>query len=153
MNKFRRRIARRTGRNRDGAAAVEAAIVFPLIALILLGSIDVGQSIYVAQVVNEASREGARRACRYETSSEDEVRAAVVNLINESFSAASNVGVRINFNDTDGNPIAGGDLSTITSGTEIAVQVAVDYDSVRWTSGFAGLGGSSIETTTVMRRE
>ncbi len=153
MKKSRRRINCRSGNDRRGAAAVEAAIVFPLIALILLGSIDVGQSIYVAQVVNEASREGARRACRYETSSEDEVRAAVVDLINESFSAASNVGVRINFSDTDGNPIAGGDLSAITSGTEIAVQVVVDYDSVRWTSGFAGLNGSSIETTTVMRRE
>jgi Flp pilus assembly protein TadG len=153
MKKLRRRSIRRTGRNRHGAAAVEAAIVFPLIALILLGSIDVGQSIYVAQVVNEASREGARRACRYETTSEDEVRSAVVDLINESFTAASNVGVRINFRDTDGNAIAGGDLSAITSGTEVAVQVVVDYDSVRWTSGFAGLSGSSIETTTVMRRE
>lgn len=153
MKKLRIHNKRTTDRSRLGAAAVEAAIVFPLIAMILLGSIDVGQSIYVAQVVNEASREGARRACRYETSSEEEVRAAVVDLINESFSAASNVGVRINFSDTDGNPIAGGDLSAIPSGTEVAVQVVLDYDSVRWTNGFAGLSGSSIETTTVMRRE
>lgn len=138
---------------RTGAAAVEAAIVLPVIALILLGSIDVGQSIYVAQVVNEASREGARQATRYDTKSEDVVRTTVREFVRGSFSGASDAALSVNFSTSTGNPIQSGDLSKVTSGSPITVQVVLDYDSVRWTPGFIGLGGRTIETTTIMRRE
>jgi Flp pilus assembly protein TadG len=138
---------------RTGAAAVEAAIVIPLIALILLGSIDVGQSVYVAQVVNEASREGARQACRFDTQSESEVRATVLRFVENSFSGISDSAVDINFSDAGGNGIASGNLSSVATGSPISVQVSLDYDAVRWTPGFLGLGARSIATTTTMRRE
>lgn len=138
---------------RNGAAAVEAAIVIPLIALILLGSIDVGQSVYVAQVVNEASREGARQACRFDTKSEETVRTTVRNFVRDSFSGLADASVEVNFSNNAGEAIPSGDLSTMSSGAPVTVQVVLDYDSVRWTPGFIGLGGRTIETTTIMRRE
>lgn len=138
---------------RRGVAAVEAAIVLPVIALILLGSIDVGQSVYVAQVVNEASREGARQACRYDTTSEDAVRTSVRDFLRSSFSGITDGDVAVNFNDSNGGAIPNGDLSLLSEGTPISVEVVLQYSAVRWTPGFAGLGGSAISTTTIMRRE
>ncbi len=143
----------RSNRMRNGAAAVEAAIVLPLIGLILLGSIDVGQSVYVAQVVNEASREGARQACRFDTTSEETVRTTVRDFVRGSFSGITDGAVEVNFSSGSGDAVPSGDLSALSTGSPITVQVILDYDAVRWTPGFIGLGGRTIETTTIMRRE
>lgn len=43
-----------------GAAAVEFALVLPLLLMIVLGTIDWGWYFYVSQVVTNAAREGAR---------------------------------------------------------------------------------------------
>ncbi|MCK5219206.1 pilus assembly protein, partial [bacterium] len=47
-------------KNQRGAAAVEFAIVLPLLALILFGTIDFALLFYNKQVLTNASREGAR---------------------------------------------------------------------------------------------
>jgi Flp pilus assembly protein TadG len=47
---------------RNGIAAVECAIVAPLLVLLLLGAIDLGQYVNVYQKVSDASRAGARIA-------------------------------------------------------------------------------------------
>lgn len=138
---------------RFGTAAVEAAIAIPLLVAILLGAVDVGQSVYVAQVINEASREGARQASRFETLSETEVSQTVRDFVRESLSASADAGLSINFTNSSGDPIPNGDLSTLSSGSLVSVQVVLSFDSVRWTPGFIGLSGRSIETTTIMRRE
>lgn len=49
----------RAARDR-GAAAVEFALVLPVLLLLVLGSIDWGYFFYVQQVVTNAAREGAR---------------------------------------------------------------------------------------------
>ena len=139
--------------DRKGAAVVEFAIVLPLIALILLGSIDVGQSIYVAQVVNEASREAARQAARFDTTSEDVVRTTVRSFSRNNFAGMSDAAVDVSFTNSAGDPIASGDLSAISSGSALSVQVALQYDSVRWMPGIPFFGGRTIATTTIMRRE
>jgi Flp pilus assembly protein TadG len=43
-----------------GAAAVEFAIILPLLVMIVFGIIDVGLLLYNKQVITNASREGAR---------------------------------------------------------------------------------------------
>jgi Flp pilus assembly protein TadG len=47
-------------RRSAGTAAVEFALVLPLLMLILLGGIDWGYYFFVAQVATNAAREGAR---------------------------------------------------------------------------------------------
>lgn len=48
--------------NQKGAAAVEFAIVLPLLVLLVFGSIEFGLLLYNKQVITNAGREGARRA-------------------------------------------------------------------------------------------
>jgi hypothetical protein len=43
-----------------GAAAVEFAVVLPLLVLLLFGSIEFGLLLYNQEVITNASREGAR---------------------------------------------------------------------------------------------
>jgi Flp pilus assembly pilin Flp len=49
-------------RDDAGAAAVEFALVFPLLLVMLIGIFEFGRAWNVHQVITDASREGARRA-------------------------------------------------------------------------------------------
>jgi Flp pilus assembly protein TadG len=55
----RHRTPARSGRER-GAAAVEFALVLPVLLLLVLGAIDWGWYFYLREVVTNAAREGAR---------------------------------------------------------------------------------------------
>ncbi len=49
-------------RNRSGQAAVEMALILPLMLLFILGILEFGQAWHLKHVVTGAAREGARRA-------------------------------------------------------------------------------------------
>jgi len=53
-------IVRRGRDDETGAAAVEFAIVLPLLLMLVLGGLDWGYYFFVAQVTTNAAREGAR---------------------------------------------------------------------------------------------
>lgn len=53
--------------NQKGAAAIEFAIMLPLLMLLIFGSIEFGLLCYNKQVIINAGREGARRAISGET--------------------------------------------------------------------------------------
>jgi Flp pilus assembly protein TadG len=57
MSRTRTRI-----RHRRGQALVEAALVLPLLLLVLVGIMEVGRAWNIHQVVTHAAREGARAA-------------------------------------------------------------------------------------------
>ena len=50
----------RTGNTEKGAVAVEFAVVLPLLAILLLGVMEVGSIVHDYQVLKNAAREGAR---------------------------------------------------------------------------------------------
>jgi hypothetical protein len=50
--------------NRGGAAAVEMALVFPLLMILMLGSVEVGNYFYNEHKLVKAVRDGARFAAR-----------------------------------------------------------------------------------------
>ncbi len=144
---------RHSKNNRHGAAATELALMLPLIAVILLGSIDAGQTIYVGQIINEASREGARQASRVGTVHENQVARAAFGYIQNSFPSLSNSSLTVSVADSEGNAIPGGDLTSVTAGSPVAVTVDLQYESVRWLKGLPTFNGQTISTTTQMRRE
>jgi Flp pilus assembly protein TadG len=49
-------------RDERGAAAVEFALVLPLLVVILFGILEFGRALHISHVVTDAAREGARRA-------------------------------------------------------------------------------------------
>lgn len=143
--------------SRDGAAAVECAIVAPLITFLVLGAIDVGQYANVYQKVSDASREGARVAARYQTATTSQVQAAVMDYLEQTSPGTSAPtlasAAQVTVTDAGGAAITGGDLTKIPSGTQLSVQVTLQYDPVRWIGTFNGLDGRQIAATTMMRRE
>ena len=55
----------RRGRGQEGSAAVEFAIILPVMLLLLLGALDMGHMYYMDHLITNASREGARYAAKY----------------------------------------------------------------------------------------
>lgn len=61
-------------RRERGAAAVEMAIVMPLLLLFVAGIIDLGRLLYVQTMVTNAAREGARMVALGYTNADATVR-------------------------------------------------------------------------------
>ena len=142
---------------RNGIAAVECAIVAPLLTLLVLGAIDVGQYANVCQKISDASREGARIAAHHDTATSSQVQAAVIGYLGEVASGTSSStftsAAQVVVTDEFGNAIPGGDLTQVATGSQVNVRVTLEYDPVRWHIGFKGLDGRQIVTTKMMRRE
>jgi hypothetical protein len=51
----------------EGVAAVELALIFPFLMLLVFGIIDFGHYWYIGHVMSDASREGGRYGTRYVT--------------------------------------------------------------------------------------
>ena len=62
-------------KNQNGAAAVEFALIIPLLVLLVAGILDVSLLVYNQQVITNASREGARAGI---TRAEDEAVTQIV---------------------------------------------------------------------------
>lgn len=142
---------------RRGASVVECAFVSPLLVLLLMGSIDVGQFANVYQKISDASREGARFAARYDTATVAQVEAVVNDYLENALSGTSAAtlasAVEVEVTDSEGAAIAGGDMTSIDSGSPINVTVSLQFDQVRWSDYLAILDGRTISLTTTMRRE
>lgn len=147
---------RLSNRRRRGAAAVELAVVSPILLLIAIGIIDVGQFVSVGQIVNNASREGARVAIRSDTEWVSEVEAVVLAYITDAIGGVSpdtiSSSLEVSVADEYGT-VSGGDLTTVSSGSEVSVQVAFDYGNIRWATNTFFSGITDIQATTTMRRE
>ncbi len=157
MISFKTRVSLIRARDRRGAAVVEFACVLPLLILIVLGTIGAGQFVNVAQIVTDASREGARQASRTTMTNESEVESAVQGFFAEAFPGVPtsdlNAALTVDVTDSLGAAIPDGDLTTIASGSSLSVQVTFEFDTVQWIAGSPIFSGQSIQTETVMRRE
>ena len=57
------RLCRRSTRDEGGQAAVEFALVLPFLLMMLIGIVEFGRAWNEHQVITDAARETARRAC------------------------------------------------------------------------------------------
>ena len=141
-------ISRRPRRDRErGAAAVEFALVLPLLLMVLLGAIDWGWYFFVREVAVNAAREGAR--------------AGSVNTVDAAGAEADAHAAAIGY--LAGLGLDAGSVAqttpTVTVGTATlhTVRVVVSYPVGSLTGftlpGFTSLVPATITVAAQMRRE
>ncbi len=130
---------------RPGAAAVEFAVVLPLLVLVLIGVWEVGRLIQLQQIMNNAARDGARLASQ----------ATIVN-IDGSNTEISLTGSSPNIEDSVRDYLRGAGIKNLdglqvtfeflegdTSATNpyqgiknqrFRVRVTLPYENLRWTN-------------------
>lgn len=125
---------------RRGTAAVEFALVAPLLFLLILGMIEFGRVLMVQQLITNASREGARRGV-LDGATTSEITTSVKNYL----TGASVAGATVTVNP---NP-----PSSAGFGEPVTVTVSVPFNQVTWLPKPMFLSGKTLSAQSVMRRE
>jgi Flp pilus assembly protein TadG len=113
---------------RSGVAAVEFAVIMPVMAFLIIGLWEVGRMVEVQQYLINGAREGARQASTG-VKTTAEVKQTVVTYLQQkglTFVAASNVTVTSVTNTGITDP------SLATQMDQFRVSVSVPFDSVKW---------------------
>ena len=143
--------------NRRGSVAVEAALIMPFLIIVTLGAIDISQYINLAQLVTNASREGARIASRHSTSTVSDVESVVTDYLSETCPQLTaeelDNALLVTVSDANGVAIPNGDLTALASGEEISVRVDFDFSVIRWLQGPDYSSGNVNVSETYCRRE
>lgn len=135
-----------------GAAALEFALVLPILLMLVFGTIDFGYMINRTTVLNNAAREGAREAIFNPdaTAIEDRVKVAAT----DTFDPAD-LTVTVTCRAADGTPCPGVDFTAEweEGGTAI-VHVLYTHDFLTPAPSVFGLGSSrNLSSTVEMRIE
>ncbi|MGI9518353.1 MAG: TadE family protein [Pirellulaceae bacterium] len=142
--------------NRRGGAALEAALIAPVMVFILISAIDIGQYINTAHIISNAAREGARAASRVDSRRVNDVSAAVMSYLGNSLPQMTDNQLEeatlIEVRDADGHPIPNDFLAGLDSGDSVSVRVRFDFNEIRWIHGFDYWNGQFKESTSVSRR-
>ncbi len=128
-------------RSRRGLSIIEAAIVFPLLLLFLLGVIEYGWMMLKNQELKNASRHGARVGVR-EIATNAQVTAAVDQIMGDAGMSGSGYVITL----------TPADVSTVAPGSTITVHISVPYANVGLTgTPFLPTPTSLIEETTMVK--
>ena len=133
-------LRRSHARRRTGAAAVEFAVIAPLMMLFTFGLIEIGRLMLVKEAAVQATREGAREAIRPTAAIEDVVAQVNAELALMSVDTAD---VQV-----QPNPLDSG-----APGSDVTVRVEIPTTSVSWVPGYFDFAAPNIVAETVMRRE
>lgn len=118
----------KSGQKRRGVAAVEFAVVMPVIVFLLIGVWEVGRMVEVQQCLVNGAREGARQASTG-VKTTDQVKAAVVSYLTSkglTTITTSNVTVTSVSNTSISDPTAA------TQMDQFRVTVTVPFNDIRW---------------------
>lgn len=132
--------APRAARSRRGTAAVEFAVVAPLLFAVVLGLVEFGRAIMVEQTLVSAARESCRVAVLAGTTKQDVIDRATASL---SAAGISNFTVTMNPDPP----------SSASEGTPVTVTITVSFNNITWLPVPIYLGGKNLTASSVMRRE
>ncbi|MDX1947680.1 MAG: TadE family protein [Pirellulaceae bacterium] len=127
-------------RNRRAAAAVEFAVVAPVFFLLVFGMIEYGRMVMVQQILTNASREGCRQAVL-----DGATTTAVQTTVNSYLTSGSISGATVTVSP---NPPSNAEF-----GDPVTVTVSIPFTQVSWLPSPMYLGGKTLTSSTVMRRE
>ena len=134
-------------KKQQGAAAVEFAIILPILTVLVFGIIEFGLALYDKAVITNASREGARAGIVFKDPivSDGEITAVINNYCQNNlvtFGAVKDATATIS---RDG---------ASASGDNLTVTVVYTYDYLLLPGFISSLtGGLNMNATTVMRME
>ncbi|MCC9600218.1 pilus assembly protein [Stieleria sp. JC731] len=131
---------RRRKKARHGAAAVEFALIVPLMLIFTFGLIEMSRISIIKESIIQASREGARVGIRPTASSSD-----VQTRIGEELQIMNITGASIT--------VTPSQLDTAQPGDEVSVKIEIPISAVSLVPGFFNFDGVDIVAETVMRRE
>jgi Flp pilus assembly protein TadG len=144
---------------RRAVAAVEFALLFPIILLFLAGIWEVGRLVQITQIVANAAREGARQASTGKKSYAD-VQTAVTNYLNDA-GITNLTGLTVQVQNlttnntgpgTDGTGVADYDPSQAGPQDRVQVTVSLPFQNVRWIAlGVITTSSSTINGQAVFR--
>ena len=126
-------------RDRRGAVAIEFALLAPVLFMLVLGMIEFGRVLMVAQLLTDAAREGGRLAV-VAGSNTDKVTSTVDSFL-------TNAGV--NGAHTSVSP----DPSAANQGDSITVTVTVPASVVSWLPTPIFTAGQTLSGSVIMRKE
>ena len=129
---------------RRGAAVVEFAFVAPILFAVVLGIMEFGRGMMVAEMLTTAARAGCRAASLSGSSN-----SSATTVMNSNLTGISGSTPTFQVNG------ATKDVSTANSGDTITVSISVPYNSVSWlpTKSLFYLKGMTLSGTASMVRE
>ncbi|MBC8116836.1 MAG: pilus assembly protein [Candidatus Saccharimonas sp.] len=145
---------RRNKHARRGAAMVEMALVLPLFLMLVLGIIEFGRAMMVANLVTNAAREGARMAV-LDGSTNTEVNNAVETFLQSAIGqgvSAADIDVTITVTAAAGNPNPANNVANALSRDLITVKVQLPFNKVALIPGDY-LAGKQLMGQSAMRHE
>jgi len=129
--------------SRRGIAAVEFALVMPLLATIIIGTLELNRGLLVKQILDQAARKGCETGSLV-LQNNATVISDINNVLSSNNISTTAVTITILVNG------ASKDVSTATLNDKISVSVSVPTSQVSWTSTYQYLAGSTIESETVI---
>jgi hypothetical protein len=127
-------------RRRKGASVVEFAVVLPVIVVMLLGSLEMGQAVMVRHVLEEAARAGCRVAVFENGTKQD-----VLDIVGAAMDAANMDGYTVTV-----NPDPPENLEAFQA---VTVSISINYADISWLPTSDLLADASIQGICVMPAE
>ena len=151
---MRVRLPARGPARRPAAAVIEFAVVVPVLLMFVLGIIEYGRMLMVAQVTTNGSREGARYAVQADTTPSG-VETYVKNYLKSASVPDDAVTtVAVEYQLADGTWAKATTLTTLAQGTSVRVRVEINFTKVSWLPSTVFVpSGTLLKGTTVMRKE
>jgi Flp pilus assembly protein TadG len=149
---------------RIGAAAVEFAVIAPVMFMLVLGIIEVGRALMVVHLLSDVARESARYAVVTEGSNKttSNVQTYATNrLANYGITTTNTPVVYVNDSSADLSTTTGpsqqsgsSNYGRYSNGTEVTVKVQVQVSEVTWLpySNYL-LGSATLSAQYTLRRD
>ncbi|MEX0716173.1 MAG: TadE/TadG family type IV pilus assembly protein [Planctomycetaceae bacterium] len=137
---------------RRGAALVEMALVLPIFFMVVLGVIEFGRAMMVAQLVTNSAREGARLGV-LDGSSNGEVNTFITDFLGSSLNVSpGDVTIDITVTPAPGNTTSGNEIATAQARDLVTVRVELPFEKVQFLPG-SYLASKKLVGQSAMRHE
>jgi Flp pilus assembly protein TadG len=153
MTLFQPRTASSNRHKRSGAAIAEFAMVSPILAVVLLGMIELCRGSMVKVMLSDAARKGCRTGIQRDKGNYDILQDCGNIMLDNSFDSSKfnpsgGIGsINIVVTDPNGNVLA--ESLDAPSGSKVSVQVSIPVSSTTWVPNMF-LTNSSLESETVV---